>query len=302
MVSDSDSDYDDIASKKKKSMFKMRKYRAALSKEDRERVKANDRNRKALKERQMSEDEKAARREKDKQRKAKERAQMRERQGKEKNSHLTGYGLEEQEHNRQYKIRIRKDRTHEEVEYDNIKALIREKKFRKNRTKEQHNRDKEKAQEGMRQGRYYGYLRDEIKRSKTKFKSVDRLWRDFWDSSDAAKELLKKMEPEIAEKMEEEDRNEPELAAKLAAEDKAKEEKLKKLNSERIKAWRKKKRMDLQKALNEPIIMPQFEKSEYEKIRDENVRQLEEARQFLIHCNTKLRQKIFWASFLFIIV
>ena len=45
MVSDSDSDYDDIASKKKKSMFKMRKYRAALSKEDRERVKANDRNR-----------------------------------------------------------------------------------------------------------------------------------------------------------------------------------------------------------------------------------------------------------------
>ena len=40
----------------------------------------------------------------------------------------------------------------------------------------------------------------------------------------------------------------------------------------------KKRRSDILKALNEPIIMPQFEKSEYEKIRDENVRELEEAR------------------------
>ena len=37
----------------------------------------------------------------------------------------------------------------------------------------------------------------------------------------------------------------------------------------RIKAWRKKKRLELRKALDEPIIMP-----EYEKIRDENVKQL----------------------------
>ena len=50
----------------------------------------------------------------------------------------------------------------------------------------------------MRQGRYYGYLGDEIKRSKGKFKSDDRLCKYFWDSSDAAKQLLKKREIEIA--------------------------------------------------------------------------------------------------------
>ena len=49
--------------------------------------------------------------------------------------------------------------------------------------------------------------------------------------------------------------------------------------SDRIKAWRKKRRVDIQRALNEPIIMPEMEKSEYEKIRDENVRQLEKARK-----------------------
>ena len=83
----------------------------------------------------------------------------------------------------------------------------------------------------------------------------------------------------MAEQFQEEDRNEADLAAKLVAKDKAKEAEIKSLNSERIKARRKKKRMDLQKALNEPIIMPEFEKSEYEKIRDENIRQLEEARK-----------------------
>ena len=279
MVSESNSDYDDDASKKRKSMFKMRKYRSSLSKEDRERVKANDRDRKARKEREMSEEERAARREKDKQRKALRRAQVREKQGKEKDSHLTGYGWEEKEHNRQYKIRIRKARTQEEVKYDNIKALIREREFRKSRTKEDHNKDKEKAQEGMRQGRYYGYLGDRMERSKTKFKDVDRLWRCFWDSSDAAKQLLKERELEIAEKLEEEDRREPDIAAKLAAEDQAKELEKKKLISDRIKAWRKKRRVDIHRALNEPIIMPEMEKSEYEKIRDENVRQLEKARK-----------------------
>ena len=54
---------------------------------------------------------------------------------------------------------------------------------------------------------------------------------------------------------------------------------MKKLNCELIKAWRKKGRMDLLNALKEPIIMPEVEKSEYEKIRDENVRQLEKARK-----------------------
>ena len=53
----------------------------------------------------------------------------------------------------------------------------------------------------------------------------------------------------------------------------------KKLNAEKIKAWRKKKRLELQKALDEPIILPEMEKSEYERIRDENVKQLEEARK-----------------------
>ena len=290
---------------KKALMYKMRKYRENLSKDDKERIKANDRARKAREAAKMTEEEKAERREKDRERKARkraekfdmsdeveamereldrrrkadERAREREQKGLVKNAHLTGYLKNERERNCQYKIKMRKGRSQEQVEYDKIKDLIRKREVCISRTKEEQNKDKEKAKEGMRQGRYYGYLGDEMKRSKSKFKSIDRLWRCFWDSSDAAKELLKKKEIEIAEKLEEEDRNDPELADKLAAEDKAQEEEIKKLNSERIKAWRKKRRMDLLKALNEPIIMPEVEKSEYEKIRDENVRQLEEARK-----------------------
>ena len=291
--------------KKKALMYKMRKYRENLSKDDKERIKANDRARKAREAAEMTEEEKAERREKDRERKARKRAEKfdmsdeveamereldrrrkadertreREQKGLVKNAHLTGYLKNERERNCQYKIKMRKGRSQEQVEYDKIKDLIRKREVRISRTKEEQNKDKEKAKEGMRQGRYYGYLGDEMKRSKSKFKSIDRLWRCFWDSSDAAKELLKKKEIEIAEKLEEEDRNDPELADKLAAEDKTQEEEIKKLNSERIKAWRKKRRMDLLKALNEPIIMPEVEKSEYEKIRDENVRQLEEARK-----------------------
>ena len=290
---------------KKALMYKMRKYRENLRKDDKECIKANDRTRKAREAAELTEEEKAERGEKDMERKARKRAEKfdmsdeveamereldrrrkadertreREQKGLVKNAHLTGYLKNERERNCQYKIKMRKGRSQEQVEYDKIKDLIRKREVCKSRTKEEQNKDKEKAKEGMRQGRYYGYLGDEMKRSKSKFKSIDRLWRCFWDSSDAAKELLKKKEIEIAEKLEEEDRNDPELADKLAAEDKTQEEEIKKLNSERIKAWRKKRRMDLLKALNEPIIMPEVEKSEYEKIRDENVRQLEEARK-----------------------
>ena len=82
----------------------------------------------------------------------------------------------------------------------------------------------------------------------------------------------------IAEGLEEEDKKEPDIAIRLSVEDKAREEEMKQMCLARMKAWRKKKRLELRKALDEPIIMPDVEKSEYEKIRDENVKQLEEAR------------------------
>ena len=72
---------------------------------------------------------------------------------------------------------------------------------------------------------------------------------------------------------------EPDIAIRLAADDLERETERKKLNAARIKAWRKQKRLALQKALDEPIILPELEKSEYEKIRDANVRELEEARK-----------------------
>ena len=278
MDSDSSSGPNKDAKKRKKYMYKMRKYRASLGKEDRERIQEYDRDRKALKASQMSEEEKLKKREKDKQRKALSRAKEREREGKEKNAHLTGYGWEEKEKNRQYKIRIRKERTNEEIRYDNIKDLIRKREIRKNRSKEEQTKDKVKAKDGMRQARYQGYIMDESTRSKTKFKDVERIWRCFWDLSDAAKQILKAKEPEIAEKLEDEDKREPDIAIRFEDEDKAREAEMKQIYLARIKAWRKKKRVELRKALDEPIIMPEVEKSEYEKVRDENVKQLEEAR------------------------
>ena len=82
----------------------------------------------------------------------------------------------------------------------------------------------------------------------------------------------------IAEGLEEEDKKEPDIAIRLSLEDKAKEEEMKQIHLARMKAWRNKKRLELSKALDEPIIMPEVEKLEYEKIRDENVKQLAEAR------------------------
>ena len=288
---------------KKALMYKMRAYRENMSKDDKEFIKAKDRARKARETAEMTEEERAERRERDRQRKALkraeqrnmsaevqdmekeldrkrksiERAQERHRKGVKKNAHLTGYQLNEREQNRQYKMKKRNSRGEEEVRYDNLKLLLRMRDLRKSRTKEQQIQDKAKAQEGMRKIRYSGFAKDFYKRSKTKFKDVDRLWRDFWDSSIEAKKLMKEKEPEIAKRLEEEDEIEPDTAIRLAQEDQAKEAELKKANAERIKAWRKKKRLELQKALDEPIIMPELEKSEYERIRDENVRQLEEA-------------------------
>ena len=73
-----------------------------------------------------------------------------------KNAHLTGYLKNERERNCQYKMKMRKGRSKEQVEYDKIKDLIRKREVCKSRTKEEQNKDKEKAKEGMRQGRYYG--------------------------------------------------------------------------------------------------------------------------------------------------
>ena len=241
---------------KRAAMYKMRKYRASLSKDDREQVKAYDRDRKALQAADMTEEERAEKREKERIQKAAYRKLQREKAGKEE--------------------KIYRKWTLEELEYDRLKCVIRMREARQSRTKEEHSNDKEKAKQGMRD-RKSEYLQDE--RSKTKFMSVERLWRNFWDSSSDAKDLMKAKEPEIAERLEKEDNDNPEIASRLAEEDIAKEAMRKKLNAEKIKAWRKKKRLELQKALDEPIILPEMEKSEYERIRDENVKQLEEARK-----------------------
>lgn len=262
---------------KKALMYKMRKYRASLSKEDRERVQAYDRDRKARKTNEMTEEEKAEKREKDRIRKALKRKEQKDREGREEAEPITWNELLENQ--RQSMRRMRDARSPEEVEYDNLKAVIRMRKVRQSRTKEKHEEDKRKAKQGMRNIGYYGFVREECIRSKTKFKNEERLWRTFWESSSAAKHLLKKREPEIAERLEEEDREEPDIAIRLAEEDSERELEKKKEHAERIKAWRKKKRLELQKALDEPIVLPELEKSEYEKIRDENVRQLEEARK-----------------------
>ena len=50
-----------------------------------------------------------------------------------------------------------------------------------------------------------------------------------------------------------------------------------KKNADKIKAYREKKKIALQEELDKPIEMPEFEKSEYELIRDQNIKEREEA-------------------------
>ena len=49
---------------------------------------------------------------------------------------------------------------------------------------------------------------------KTKFKDVDRLLKNFWERSSAAKKVIRKREPEIAKRLEEADRGELDTAIK----------------------------------------------------------------------------------------
>ena len=59
--------------------------------------------------------------------------------------------------------------------------------------------------------------------------------------SSVVKKLMKEREPEIAERLEEEDTGELDIAIRLKTEDLEKEAEKKKLNAGRIKAWRRKK-------------------------------------------------------------
>ena len=149
---------------KKALMYKMRKYRASLSKDDRERVQAYDRDRKARIAAEMTEDEKAERRENDRIRKAVKREKQREIEGREKGERkqksLITWG-DIMENQRQSMRRMRKNRSREEIEFDNLKAQIGMRKHRQSRTNEKHTQDKIKAKEGMKNIRNYGYLREE---------------------------------------------------------------------------------------------------------------------------------------------
>ena len=50
-----------------------------------------------------------------------------------------------------------------------------------------------------------------------------------------------------------------------------------KQNADKMKAYRRKKKLALQEELDKPIEMPELEKSEYELIRDEVIRERNEA-------------------------
>ena len=264
-----------------------RKYRSAISKSDKEKIKARDRERKASMMARMSDEEKEKKKEKDRLRRALQRAKQRKNNGNvdDKNDDNDAdkppsYTANEREHNRQYKEKMRGGRNQHETEYDRIKMLLTNRKTHSKLSEEEHQDLRSDAADGMRKFRELGCLKEYQNRSKRSKDAFD-IWRSFWKSSDDAKALLRRREPEIAARLSKEvdidGQENPETDFQIDIEKKKKEWREK--NAAKVKAWRKKKRLELQKKLDEPIILPEMEKCEYEKIRDQNIRELEEARK-----------------------
>ena len=272
--------------RKARVRFAVRRHRSVLSKSDKEKIKAKDRERKAAMMSRMSDADRERKREKDRQRKAAQRAKQKEICGsnndEDDDNELEkppSYLANERENNRQYKIRMREARSEEEAEYDRIKLVLINRESRSKYSEDQQHDMRTGAAEGMRKFRELGFLKEYKERSK-RSKDTLEIWRSFWRSGEDARVLLETKEPAIAEKLANEvDVDVSEEFSSKSMDDEERIKEWRKKNAEKVKAWRRKKRMEILKKLNEPIILPEMEKSEYEKIRDKNIEELRKARK-----------------------
>ena len=181
----------------------------------------------------------------------------------------------EREYNRLYKVNLRSNQTSAEREFERIHNLLTKRQSRALRSDEKVQEDNAKAKEGM---EYEKILPFETRR---RYKCRDEyLWWRFWNLGDEFKSLLKEKLPEFATKFSEWDSKKENPYVEVDGVDEGVDidddtertpEQLRQLRNERLK----KRRLQIREQLNQPIEMPEFEKSEYELIRERNIAERE---------------------------
>ena len=214
----------------------------------------------------MTEEEKERVREKDRLRKAAKTVAVKEKKP-------SKYCCErERENNRKYKEKKRQGQSEGEAELERIENLLIKRKTRAGRSKEQIERDKVEAREGMKFEKILPF-----KKRRPFGRQEEYLWWKFWQKSFENKELLRKKHPEFAERFEE---WEAKSKNPYAAQEEEEEYQSSMTDQEKLAEKNQKRKIERQRILEElrkPIDMPEMEKCEYELIREKNIAVIQEA-------------------------
>ena len=222
-----------------------------MTDEEKELARQKNKERMAEKRANMDNDEKEEAREKDRLRKKKESNKVKEQ-----------ICLEnERELRKEYKMRMRKSRSEEQVEYDKLEYVIRKREFRKRLEDSELVEEREKSKLGMADFRSNGRV---LEYNPRQVRDLDEmvLWKMFYQKGLKYKALLHKLKPDLVSKIVE-DVSDQGLS----------------INSEETQQYRdaqlNKWYEDELKEVSETEDEDEPEKSEYEKIRDKNIEELE---------------------------
>ena len=109
------------------------------------------------------------------------------------------------------KQKIRSNKSFEDIKYENVIKRLKMRKARKEQTGKEHLTKNLEAKKGMRLLSNEGRLRDFSKRLKQTHKKEDFLdWQDYWESGEKERQKLTKLQPDIVDKINEKVRLEKE--------------------------------------------------------------------------------------------
>ena len=226
-----------------------------MTDEQREAARLKNKQRMAEKRANMGDEEKEKVKEKDRLRKRKEYTKVKEQI----------YLENEREINKAYKIKMRNNRSEEQIEFDKLEYVIRKRDYRKRLEDDKIVLEKEKSKVGMAEFRSKGRMFDyNPKQVRDLDESI--LWTIFYQRGSKYQALLHKLKPEVALKIIE---NGGDAEAFKSREDV--EKRVADMN-----IWYEEELKDVEEAEDEE---DEPEKSEYEKIRDKNIEELELAKK-----------------------
>ena len=117
----------------------------------------------------------------------------------------------EKEKDMRRKQKIRSNKSFEDIKYENVIKRLKMRKARKEQTGKEHLTKNLEAKKGMRLFSNEGRLRDFSKRLKKTHKKEDFLdWQDYWESGEKERQKLTKLQPDIVDKINEKVRLEKE--------------------------------------------------------------------------------------------